>query len=241
MNLTVRVWAATAMVLLGACGDTGQARVALPLLVQGEGGSSLQVGVATWTLERAQVAFGPAYFCASEGGAEVEFCQEALLELTETVTIDGLSEQAEQAGSLCGVSGAVRSVMYDYGFTWLQRGPAPRANPGAPQGHSARLQGEVRQGDRQLAFSADIDLAPRARGNLTQIGQSTSFEVDAHTRSLTVVAEPLRWLERIDLEKLFALDEDGDGEVRIAPGSQAHEAIVQGMQNRAPLRFRWEQ
>jgi hypothetical protein len=52
---------------------------------------------------------------------------------------------------------------------------------------------------------------------------------------LTLAVDPYLWLRPLDVDALFALDTQGTGQVSIERGSQAYEAILQGMQNRAPV------
>lgn len=222
-----------------ACGDTGQARVRIAAEARGAERTSITVGETRFTLTRADVAFGPAYFCATEG-ASVDLCQVALAELLETVTLDGLSPESQPLGQLSATTGSVRSALFDYGISWLLTRPAPRANPGAPSGHSAILEGEAENGDRVLRFSALIDIEPLSRGDAAVNARRTSAEISAGPEQRLIVSlDPYRWLERVDVEQLFALDADGDREVALAPEHQAYQAIVQGMTSRAPLEFAW--
>jgi hypothetical protein len=225
--------------LLAACGDTGQARVRIAAEARGSSRESISVGETRFSLTRAEVGFGPVYFCATEG-AEVELCQVAIAELLETVTLDGLARDSLPFGELSATTGSVRSALFDYGISWFLTRSTARSNPGAPEGHSAILEGEAKNDSGMLRFSAQIDIEPLSRGDAAVNARRTSTEIAAApAQRLIVSLDPYRWLERIDVEQLFALDVDGDGVVALSPEHQAYQAIVQGMTNRAPLTFEW--
>jgi hypothetical protein len=231
---------APALLCLLGCGDTGQAHVRIPAAARGTSRTELSVGDTRFSLTRAEVGFGPVYFCATEG-AEVELCEVALAELLGTVTLDGLTGEERPFGELSATTGSVRSALFDYGISWLLTRSAPRANPGAPGGHSAILEGEAENDGGLLRFSAHIDIEPLSRGDAAVNARRTSVEISEQPgQRLIVRLDPYRWLERIDVGKLFALDTDGDGEVVLAPEDQAYQAIVLGMTNRAPLAFDWQ-
>ena len=233
-------WLLTALACfsVSGCEDTGRARIEVLLEGAGTGEVTLSRGDATLTLTRADVSFGPIYFCAS-AGAEAELCGAALLEHTETETLEALSAEPESFGELRGITGSVRSALYDYGISWLATSQSPAPNPGAAKDHSAVIEGVVERTGQRVEFLAQIDLPPRSRGTLAMNGQATRHELTERTARLRVIANPVRWFERVDLDELLASAGDGDGPLAIAPGSQAYEAIVLGMQNRAPLEFSW--
>ena len=223
-----------------ACGDTGSERVEIPAVARGSAQTSLSVGAASFKLNRAQVGFGPVYFCAT-AGAEVELCEVALAELLTTLTIDGLDAQSQPIGTLQATTGSVRSALYDYGISWLLTQQAARPSDGSPGGHSALLDGSVERDGRTLSFSVQVDIKPRGPGDAAVNAQRTSHEISGRSDRLTVAVDPYRWLENVELDPLFALDSDGDGNVVIAEDTQAYQAIVQGMTNGAPVQFVWNE
>lgn len=225
--------------LLAACGDTGQARVRIAAEARGSSRESIMVGETRFSLTRAEVGFGPVYFCATEG-ASVELCQVAIAERLETATLDGLARESLPFGELAATTGSVRSALFDYGISWLLTRSAPHPNPGAPEGHSAVLEGEAENAGDVLRFSAQIDVEPLSPGDAAVNARRTSAELSASpAQRLVVSLDPYRWLERIDVEQLFALDTDGDQMVELKPADQAYQAIVQGMTSRAPPAFEW--
>jgi hypothetical protein len=223
--------------LLG-CGDTGQTRLSVALSSEGNPAARLRVGDADFSLSRADVAFGPAYFCATVS-ASPDLCEVALLELRETVVLDGIGARVDHLASLQGTTGEIRSALYDFGLSWLLTRPAPEPAANAPEGHSALISGDVARAGQTLHFEAAIDIAPRARGDSAMNAQRTRHVLGAG-QVLKLTVDPTRWLSHIDVDALFARDTDGDGAVVLAPEDQAFVAIVQGMQNSAPVSFTWE-
>ncbi|HEY6877074.1 MAG TPA: hypothetical protein VI299_03605 [Polyangiales bacterium] len=230
-----RAWG---FVLIAACGDTGQEHVELPLSATGTAAHPVAVGDATIELTRADVAFGPMYSCASEAG-RAELCEVATAEFLETATVHALDPSEQPLGTLNATTGSVRSALFDYGISWLLTENAPRANRGAPEGHSAILEGTVTRGAARVRFSVIIDAAPRMGGDLTVNGQQTRFDIQSGNNALNMTADPHAWISNLDVDALFALDADGDGTVAIPADSVLHESILQGMVSRAPLRFQW--
>jgi hypothetical protein len=222
---------------LAGCGDTGRERLTLPLEASGTAPRTVALGDARVTLTRAQVAFGPAYFCASEAG-RAELCEVALAELREAVAIDGLDPRPQPLGTLTAVSGEVRSGLFDYGISWLITSTQPSPRPAAPEGHSAILEGTLTLPDRSLRFRVDVDVKASARGDAALNGQRTRHVLEEGTR-LALQVDPSAWVDRLDVAALRALDTDADGFVSIPADSTAYQSILQGMLTRAPLRFSW--
>lgn len=252
--------------LVLACGDTGQARVSVALTATGSAAESVTIADATVMLTRADVALGPLYFCASAIG-RAELCEVAVAELLPVVVLHGLDPTPQALGALDATTGNIMSAIYDYGISWLLTQNQPRASTSALDGHSAVLEGVIMRGGRTLRFSAQIDALPRVAGDQTVNGQRTSHALVSHTEQLTLTVDPNRWVDRLDVEALFARDTDGDGVVTIAPADSAaeashmlpgvpdggssdagsaarevdtsYESILQGMTTRAPLGFVW--
>jgi hypothetical protein len=209
------------------------------LVATGSASRGVQVDDTAIALSRADVAFGPAYFCATQS-ADPELCAVALLELRETVRIDALAGQSQDLATLDGTSGEVRSALYDYGISWPRTRTAAAPAAAAPEGHSAVLEGEAERAGQRLRFRAAIDVIPRSRGDAAMNAQRTRHTLSPEGDVLRVRVDPLRWFKYVQPDALFALDVDGDGEVMLAPGDQAYEALLQGMQSAAPLSFEWE-
>lgn len=226
------------IVLLLACGETGQERLRIPVFAQGAERDFIDVGEARFTLQRADVGFGPLYLCATQG-ADAHLCEAALGELLDTVSIDGLSSAASPVGNLEATTGSVRSALYDYGISWLLTEQKARPSAGAPDGHSLVLEGDVSVGEQTLHFLANVDITPLTAGDAALNALATSRELRAGDR-LTLRVDPYRWLSRVQVDKLLALDDDGDGQVTLPRDSQAYSAIVLGMTNAAPVALSWD-
>lgn len=232
---------ATVMLLLScfACAEVGgREHVRLRLSASGTAPRTVTLGSAQLLLTRADVAFGPAWFCSSEG-ARAELCEVALAELRSTVLVRALDPAQAELGELVATTGEVRSAMFDYGYSWLLTAEVPRPSPVAPAGHSAVLEGTLRQGERTLRFAVALDVKPRLRGEAALNGQRTRYTISEASERLNVGFDPHAWVERLEPEALFALDSDGDGAIVIEPGTSAYESVLQGMTSRAPATFAW--
>ena len=242
-----------------ACGETGQARVSVPLTATGTAARVVTIADATVMLTRADLALGPLYFCASAIG-RAELCEVAVAELLPVAVIHALDPNPQALGALDATTGNIMSAIYDYGISWLLTQNQPRASANAPDGHSAALEGVIVRGGRTLRFRAGIDALPRVAGDQTVNAQRTSHALVSHTEQLTLTVDPNSWVDRLDVAALFARDTDGDGVVTIMPDvamdsaadgglsdgggaatdvDTSYESILQGMLTRAPLGFVW--
>ena len=224
---------------LSSCGETGRDQIEIPLATRGTAAREVSVLDGRLLLSEAQVSFGPLYLCATES-AESALCGTALAEQLSVLSIDALSEDTTPAPALAGTTGTVRSAFFDYGMSWLltQAGPAWAAG----LEHSARLRFSARGDDgSELEVLAEIDIAPLSPGDAAVNGRKTEHTLRPRGDALTVVLDANRWLERVRIAELFALDPDGDGHVVLSPESQAYEAILQGMSARFPPRFAWDE
>jgi len=228
------------LLLTVACGDTGGERVSVPLFASGTAPRELTIGDARVVLTRAELAFGPAYFCAS-ATASAELCAVAIAELREPVRVSALDPSAQAVGVLAATTGTVHSAIYDLGLSWLLTAAEARASAAAPEGHSALLEGSIAKAGRTLRFRAGIDASPSKRGELAVNTQRTTHELTGDGDRLTLVVDANGWVDRLDVDALFALDTDGDGLVAIEKGTTSYEGILMGMTSRAPLGLRWDQ
>lgn len=213
--------------LIGGCVDPASTYVEIPLHGAGTAGAPFEVRGWTVELERAEVGIGPLWLCATEM-ASSEFCSVAVLEVTETITIDARADAPVQLAMLRGVPGTVRSMMFDYGITWLATESSPRPSPGAPGGHSARFAGRATHEDgRTFAFEADVDLEPMMAGDPRVRGRRVdAHEVTGSDDALIVRCDARAWWSEVDLDALAAR---GEETVVIAPGDEAYGALVVAM------------
>lgn len=226
---------------LASCGDTGRAFVDVPLYVAGTPARAVSIDEGTLTLSEAEVLLGPLYMCATES-AEIELCETAVAEHLPLIAIDALAEEPAPVGQLSATTGSVRSAFFDYGMSWLLTKPRPAFPDDAPLAHSARLRFTAERGDGQLlTVLAELDIAPLSPGDAAVNGQKTEQTITRAPLQLTVEVDANLWLARVRLADLFALDEDGDGEVTLPSDSQAYEAILQGLTARYPASLHWSE
>jgi len=231
--------AAAALATLAACADTGQAPVTVAATAAGTAPAAIAVGDYTVTLTRADVGFGPAYFCAG-ANADGDQCATAVLELARTVAVDALDPTAQPLGDLDGVTGSIRSAMYDWGVSWLLTRDQPAANPGAPDGHSLVLEGTAVGAAPDavpFAFTARVDAVPAGLGAPAVRAQRTELElVEDVAITLAVRVDPSAWLAQVPFTEL----DDGLGTpAAITAGTSAYTALVVGMTTLAPATFTW--
>ncbi|HJL19979.1 MAG TPA: hypothetical protein RMH99_30220 [Sandaracinaceae bacterium LLY-WYZ-13_1] len=231
--------ATLALLFLAGCGDTGQDRVTFPVHGAGTGEASFEADDGwTVTLERADVALGPIYFCATPF-ADLDVCPRAEAELLEVGAVDALDETPQMLGTAEAITGTSRSAMMDYGIGWLLPEPRPRAFDGAPRGHSAVFRVVATREDATLTVDAAVDIAPRNAGANAVIGVPTGTHDITGEESLTVRLDPAAWWARVGFEALAATDEDMDGAVTLAPGDRAYEALVIAMTSGTLPTFEW--
>ena len=197
------------MILAGGCLDTGREQVSIPLLVAGVAPTPV-AGAGGWTitLDSAELAFGPLYLCAGEQAGAL--CDTARLEWTESTIVDTLDPEPRVAGALQGVSGPVRSWMYDLGITSLLTQQRPAALEAAIElgENSVRLTGVARRAERELPLELAL---PIQQDEATELGacvvrKSTSdpfeHEITGDETALTVRFDPRPWLLEVDVDAL---------------------------------------
>lgn len=230
--IVLALWAA-------ACGRTGQERVTFPVHAAGTGEARFEKDGWSVTIERADVAFGPIYFCATSF-ADADACPDAKAEWLGTAAIDALDPSAQMLGEADAVTSTVRSAMFDYGVSWLLTAPAPRANDGAPEGRSAVMAVRATREGATLEVRASIDVEPAAAGQNAVIGAPVGTHEITGGEALVVRFDPARWWRAVDFDRLAAED-DGDGIVELGPGDRAYEALVIAMTAGRLPSFEWEQ
>lgn len=212
------------VLLLAACNDTGRAYVDIPLHAVG-GPDRLETDDG-WSVSitRAELALGPIWLCATES-ASPEFCDASVLELTDSVRIDALDPEMQLLATMRGVTGTARSVMFDYGISWLPTASRARPTSGAIDGHSARFEARATHTDgRTFELACDLDLLPPMQGAVVIRGQRIEArEIVSSDDALVVRVDATRWLSRLDYERLAAR---GEARVVLAQGDADYEALV---------------
>lgn len=226
--------------LIAGCGSTGQDVASFPIHGAGAGEATFESDGWSVTIERADVGFGPVYFCATTV-ADMDACEEAKAEWLGTASIDALDPGPQMLGEAAAITATVRSAMFDYGRSWLLTAGRPQANAGAPRGRSAVFVVRATKDGATLEVRASIDIDPANAGQSAVIGAPTGEAAIEGDEALTVRIDPAAWWRRIDFDVLAAMDEDGDGAVELARGDLAYEELVLAMTTRQLPAFEWTQ
>jgi len=209
--MTRGVWA-TALALIAATGciDTGQDQVSIPIRLAGTSVAAPVSSANGWSIEltRADLAFGPLYLCP--GYQAGSLCDTARMEWIETAVVNALDPEVDDAGALDGVTGPVRSWMYDLGIASLltQQRPEPLSAAQALDGNSVRIEGVASKGPHAMPFLIEI---PIQQEEATEIGVSVvrksgsdRFEhvITGNETALTVRFDPGPWVRDVDFDTL---------------------------------------
>jgi hypothetical protein len=211
--------------LATGCGATGQAEVAFPLTATGSAAVPLQDGDQELVLSSALIGFGPFYGCATRGASR-DLCPVATVEVARTVVFDGLDPAPQEAGDVLGVTGAVRSVMFDYAVTWDPSESLPTPGLSAPLGHSAHFEGSVMRPSGTVSFVMEMDATPQFRGTFAVQGARTTGEITEATALLDLHFDPNAWWANVDQSEIRSAAEDP---VVLGPETRAYAAIFQAM------------
>lgn len=144
-----------------SCGQSGQSYVEVPLYLAGSELSEpfLAQGGVEVTVQRARLAYGPLYLCA--GNTAGDLCETARLEWLQTAVVDLANATPQRAGALQGVSGPVRSWMYDLGLSSQLTRSEPFVLEAAMQlgGASVVLEGTALVQEVPVPFFAEVRAA----------------------------------------------------------------------------------
>lgn len=206
---------------------------------------STPVAVGSWALEltRADVAFGPIYFCASASGSST-LCESAVAEVASIARLDGLSPEVQSIGRVNGFTGNIRSASYGYGITWFDTENAPSGASALSGGHSMHFEGLARRGGTTVPLVFDVDLVPQYQGQMAVPTAPVLADVTSGDVRLEVRFEIARWLEQLDrndangVPYLDTLLSSGAAAV-ITRGSLGHDALLTGIKNIDPPEFVW--
>lgn len=187
-----------------ACSSAPQDFVDVPLVARGTSpsGLSLDEGVRL-SLTRADVAFGPLYVCA--GAQAGDNCDTARLEWRESAVVNTLDEEPQEIGILSGVTGEVRSFMFDYGITSLLTESEPQIQAAASElgGMSLLVEGVATIDGTEVPFTIGVVVTQtnETERGVSVIRKSSSDvfggEVTENTSMLEVVFEPAEWLKAL--------------------------------------------
>lgn len=219
----------------GCGGSTGQRELSFAVAGAGEQPAPFAVNGWQVTLSKADVAFGPAYFCAT-AAASSDLCPTAVAQFAQSALINALDASAQPLGVGDGQTGTLRSATYDFGFSWFPTQRQPTASDRAPRGHSAVFEGQAEKAGRVVRFVAEVDIVPRVQGTRAVQGAPTVFELLADDSALDVVVRPREWWSAVDFDELAL---SADDPVVVKPGSRAYEALVFAMTAAFPPQFSW--
>jgi hypothetical protein len=204
--------------------------------------STISIGDWELTVSRADLAFGPVYFCAAASGSTT-LCKASIAEVTSVARVDGLSPTPTPLGTVHGFTGPILSASYDFGISWFDTSTEPTIAPAAPRGHSMRLEAEARRGTDRIEIAADVDVVPQFQGQhavpsapVCDTGASDCPTVGSSAVRLEVHFDPASWFRQLDFDSLAAAPERS---IAIEPGTKEHNALLVGIKNLAPPTFRW--
>lgn len=218
------------------CVESGRTRVSIPVHGAGSSVHTFTVGDATVTLDDARIAWGPAYFCTTPF-ADVDLCPTALAEVRSAATIDVLDATPQYVGELEGISGTVRSAMFDYGVTWLLPAAEPSVDPGAVDGaHSVHFAGSATRAGVTHRFVVDLDVVSTNSGVSAAHGVPTMHGLASGADALVVRFEPSAILAGADFSELDGASEDP---VVLDERSSIYQSIVLGLTTSALPALEW--
>ena len=194
---------------LAGCIDDPQETATVPLRLAGTSVDSRFPGTSGWTiqLDTAELAFGPLYLCA--GAQAGELCDTARAEWLDSAVVDVLSPTPVAVGELQGVTGPVRSWMYDLGIVSLLTRQEPLALDAAEKlgGNSLRLVGTATRDSDAVPFTAELAIR-QEEGNergvsVVRKASNDPFdhEIIGSGEQLTVTFDARPWLSAIEFER----------------------------------------
>lgn len=215
---------AALLAMAAGCADTGQREARVPLFVAGSDVSEPIVAASDVPvrIDRADLAFGPLYLCAGANAGDL--CDTARLEWLDTVVVDATDPEPAPAGELTGVTGTVRSWMYDLGISSQLTRNEPFVLDAAQTlgGASLVIEGRAVVDDMEVAFTGSV---PIQQTDDTELGvpvlrRSTSDpffrDVGDDEVGLLVRFDPATWIRRINFRAYVgdqACTQDGPGTV----------------------------
>jgi len=249
-TLVTLVLAAGLGLSISACGETGQQPISYPAVGVGTSPTPFTVGAWQVTLDRADIAIGPLYLCASQN-ASLDLCSAARQEMTTVGVFDGLDPSEQPLGRVTGVDSRLGSARYDFGIAWLLTSPAPVPDPDIPEGHSVVMEGHATDGTRTLSLIAQVDLPPSVAGGFARTVSHIDADVPTSDFVLTVHTDPSAWWGAVDIDRLADQAAGSTDPVLIAPGypvladgsadprEVARNALSQAITNSAAPTLRW--
>lgn len=232
-----------AVFLLAGCTQSPQEPADYDAVAVADASSVVTVGDWSIQLTRADLAFGPVYFCASVSGSS-SLCEASIAEVASIARLDGLSTTPQPLGRVHGFTGSIRSASYDYGITWFDTQTDATPASVAPGGHSMHFEGIATHGSMSLPLLADVDVVPQYQGQMAVPTAAAEATIDSPAFRLEVHFDIASWFAQLDRKNadgvpfLDALASTGQA-MTIVPGTPEHEALLIGIRNLDLPEFRW--
>ena len=229
-----------AMILgAAACGTSGDRAFSYPAIAVGQAALPLDLADYTLQLDRAQLAYGPAYFCRT-AAASPELCPVAGAELLTVTSIDLLDPSPQPLGEIDSLPGLLRTTTYDLGWSWFPRDTAPRRAAGLDHSAEFALTLTRRSDGVVRTFVLQLDLLPTIAGTRTIGATRIAATVLDAAHRMRVTADARAWWGEIDPAELFELPAPADGPTSIPPDSHIAAILHQQITSGRPLAFSWE-
>ena len=211
------------VVFVASCVDTGQAHTEFPLFVSGTEVSEPVMGVGDvpiW-IDRAELAFGPLYLCA--GASAGDLCETARAEWLGSVVIDATDGTPKEAGQIKGVTGPVRSWMYDLGLSSQLTQESPFVSDAAQKlgGASLVIEGRADVDGDSLPFRIDVSVQQNTgtEQGIPVIRKSASerffHDIAVGEEGLLVKFDPKMWVSGLDFRTQLQSESCEDVDVDI--------------------------
>ena len=204
----------TGLILISGCVDTGQEYAKTALFVSGSDlsapitssdGSSIKI-------DRADIAFGPLYLCAGKSAGHL--CDTARLEWLDSAIVDTTLTEPTQIGELNGVTGTVRSWMYDLGISSQLTRQEPFVLDAAEQlgGSSFVLEATATVRGIEIPMVAEVAVKQTSDTELgvpvirKSISEPFFRDITNNDEQLLITFDSSQWLKELSLIKYVSFE-----------------------------------
>ncbi len=188
-------------IFLVSCVEAPQHEIELELIARGKEVDAVQLSSdLSVSVSRADVALGPLYLCpATQAG---DLCETARLEWLGSEVFDAIDPGEQTLGLLSGVTGGVRSWMFDYGISSRLTSEQPHVSEAAQElgGVSLHMEGVAQVFGAPVAFALEVRVASEsgAGRGLPIVRKSATdtfeHEVSQNDTALVIDFDPQAWL-----------------------------------------------
>lgn len=217
--LCTAAWLTASIACFAGCVDTGQEQAQVSLFAVGvdADGPVAAADDVSVSLDRADLAFGPLYLCA--GVSAGDLCETARLEWLGSAVVDLLDPEPVRLAELSGVTGPVRSWMYDLGISSQLSRSDPYVLEAAESlgGTSLVLEGRAEVDGIAIPFEAAIKVQ---QGEATELGvpvvrkqpaEAFAYDVPRRGAQLTLRFDPADVLRGVNFRAYVRRDPCSDG------------------------------